>query len=190
MVSMDRDAYLEFDRSAQEKHELWDGEVLTKQGVNLAHARIIVNLIQALANELKGSGCIALPSTMRIRLPGGDRYVYPDASIVCGPPEVEGESDVLLNPRTIVEVLSPSTAAFQLGRKFAGYRASLSIREVLFVYPSSLRVELYTREDDVWVLRDYRDEDAVPLATLPRPLLVSRIFAGCSADGCSASSAA
>jgi Uma2 family endonuclease len=74
-------------------------------------------------------------------------------------------------------VLSPPAAAFQLGRKFGGYRASLSIREVLFVYPSAHRVEHYTRrEDGLWELRDYAAEDAVPLTMLPRPLPLSRIF--------------
>lgn len=175
ILDVDRDTYLAFDRASREKHELWDGEVRTKRGVNLTHARIITNLIYALHDGL-APDCIALASKMRIRLPG-DRYVYPDVSIVCGPPEVEGESDVLLNPCTIIEVLTPATTAFQLGRKFAGYRASLSIREVLFVYPSAHRVELYTRRaGGLWDLRDHDYEDAVPLATLSHPLSLSRIF--------------
>jgi Uma2 family endonuclease len=84
---------------------------------------------------------------------------------------------VLLNPCTIIEVLTPATTAFQLGRKFAGYRASLSIREVMFVYPSAHRVELYTRRaDGLWELRDHDYSDAVPLATPSHPLPLSRIF--------------
>jgi Uma2 family endonuclease len=80
-------------------------------GASLAHNLIVGNLLRHLGNALEGSTCEALPSDMRVRV-SAKRYSYPDVTIVCGPPSLEGESDVLLNPSVIIEVLSPSTAAF------------------------------------------------------------------------------
>ncbi|MFV8755634.1 Uma2 family endonuclease [Nannocystaceae bacterium ST9] len=176
---MDRDTYLAFERGADEKHELWDGEVYAMGGASLAHNWIVGNLVHQLGNALEGSGCKALPSDLRVRITSSDRYVYPDVTIVCGSPELEGDADVLLNPRTIVEVLSPSTAAFDRGDKFAGYRSIPSVREVLFVSQEQRHVESYTRQaDGSWVLREYRGDDALPLESLAAPLPLARIYAG------------
>jgi Uma2 family endonuclease len=103
--------------------------------------------------------------------------VYPDLTLVFGPPELEGEDDVLLNPHTVVEVLSPSSTGFDLGEKFAGYRSLLSVREALFVSQDVRHVvHSIRRLDGLWALRDYRDDDAVPLQLLSRPLPLSEIF--------------
>jgi Uma2 family endonuclease len=179
---MDKDAYLAFERATPEKHELWDGQVYAMGGASLAHHRIVANLLRHLGNALDGSGCVALPSDIRVRIPMRDRYVYPDVTIVCGPPELEGEADVLLNPRTIIEVLSPSTAAFDRGDKFSGYRSIPSLREVIFVSQALRQIECYTRQPgaarDSWILREYLGDDALPLEPLAAPLELRQIYAG------------
>ena len=176
---MDAQTYLALDRGADEKHELWDGEVYAMGGASLAHNRIVANLVRHLGNALEGTDCVALPSDMRVRLPGEGRYVYPDVTVVCGAPELEGRADVLLNPRTIIEVLSSSTAAFDRGEKFAGYRSIPSLREVVFVSQETRMIELYARqEDDSWVLREYRGQAALPLLSLVEPLGLDRIYEG------------
>jgi len=178
---MDRATYLAFERGSDEKHELWDGEVYAMTGASLAHNRIVRNLIHRLGAALEGSPCEALPSDMRVRIPSRERYVYPDVTIVCGPPELEDGADVLLNPRTIIEVLSASTAAFDRGQKFAGYRSIPSLHEVVFVSQDDRQIECYTRQaDHSWLLREYHGDDALPLQALAQLLPVSQIYEGVS----------
>ncbi len=178
-LGMDSESYLEFERRSQTKHELWDGEVFAMSGASLAHNRIVRNLIQEIGLGLHSGDCEALPSDMRVRIPAHARYVYPDVSIVCGLPQLEdAHGDILLNPRTIIEVLSDSTAAFDRGDKFTGYRSIPSVKEVLFVHQDRAEVELYARQDDgSWLLREYRDNDKLPLAPLSAPLPLSAIYA-------------
>jgi Uma2 family endonuclease len=177
-LRMDREAYLAFEREAPEKHELWDGEVYAMAGASLAHNWIVANLVHHINNALAGTDCKALPSDMRVRIPAGDRYVYPDVSIVCGRPVLEG-TDVLLNPRTIIEVLSSSTEAFDRGQKSAGYRSIASVDEILFISQHERRVECLTRQaDGSWNLRDYQGDAAIPLLSLSTPLLVRQIYDG------------
>jgi Uma2 family endonuclease len=164
---------------ADHKHELWDGEVYAMGGKSLVHNQIVRNLVRHIGNALDGSSCEVLPSDMRVRVPGGDRYVYPDVTIVCGEIELDGEGDVLLNPSVIFEVLSPSTAAFDRGEKFAGYRSIVGLNEVVFVSQRARNVECYSRQDDgSWVLREACDDGGVVLRALAAPLPLSRIYDG------------
>jgi Uma2 family endonuclease len=176
-LRMDEDAYLALDRGSELKHELWDGEVYAMSGASLAHNQIVGDLVRHLGNALAGSGCRPLPSDMRVRVPPRGRYVYPDVTIVCGPPALDGEKDILLNPKTIVEVLSPSTVAFDLGDKFVAYRSIPGLDEIVFISQHQRRVECYTRQaDDSWVLREYRDDGALVLSVLAAPLALRLVY--------------
>jgi Uma2 family endonuclease len=178
-LHMTADEYLAFERAAEGKHELWDGEVFATSGASLDHNRIVRNLIRHLGNALAGSGYEVLPSDMRVRIPAHRRYVYPDVTIVCDPPQLEGEADVLLNPRMVIEVLAPSTAAFDRGDKFAGYRSIPSVREVILVSQDARRLESYTRQPDgSWVLREHTGDAAMPLEPLPTPLPLPLVYEG------------
>lgn len=148
-------------------------------GASLAHNQIVSNLIRHLGNALAGMGCQVLPSDMRVRIGARNRYVYPDAVIVCGPPQLEGEADVLCNPNLVIEVLSPSTEAFDRGDKFVGYRSLPSVHEVVLVSQDERRVECYTRQlDDSWVLRERTGLAAVQLGPLAEPLPLAWIYEG------------
>jgi Uma2 family endonuclease len=96
---------------------------------------------------------------MRIATPSG-LWTYPDASVVCGPPELEDDhGDTLLNPLVIFEVLSPSTEAYDRGRKFAHYRTIPALRAVVFVAQDEPLIEHFARHGDTadWLLSDCRD---------------------------------
>lgn len=81
---------------------------------------------------------------------------------LCAEPRfLDGEMDTLLNPEVVVEVLSPTTEAFDRGAKFSDYRAILSLREVLFVSQDRARIERFERRDDGrWLLTDHAGLDA------------------------------
>lgn len=169
-------AYLAFDRAADVKHILWDGEVFAMAGASLAHNLIVGNLLRQLGNRLP-EGCRALPSDIRVRLPPSDRYVYPDVTIVCGRPRVEGDQDILLNPTTILEVLSPSTEAFDRGDKFDAYTRIPTLTEILLVSQEERRIECFSRQaDDSWLRRVYRGTTGAVIHGLPSPIPLDLIY--------------
>jgi Uma2 family endonuclease len=75
-------------------------------------------------------------------------YTYPDVSVVCGEPRLvqDRHQDNLLNPQLLIEVLSPSTEAFDRGRKFEQYRTIPSFLEYLLVPQEKPALEHYLRE--------------------------------------------
>ena len=175
------DAYLELDRSSADKHELWDGSAYAKTGASLAHNRLVRNLLVSLSRALEGKDCEVFPSDLRVRIPDRARYLYPDLSVVCGPPQLEDErGDTLLNPRVVIEVLSASTEAFDRGQKFEAYRELPSLVEYVLVAQDAARVDHFSldAERGVWALHPYAREDTLRFPTLGVEVPLAVIYAG------------
>ena len=100
---------------------------------------------------------------MRVKINASGLYTYPDVVVVCGKPQYEDrEQDSLLNPSLIVEVLSPSTEAYDRGAKFAHYRTVESLVDYLVVAQDQPVVEHFVRQPgDHWLLTGYRGMAAV-----------------------------
>ena len=172
--------YLAMERSATEKHVLWDGEVFAMAGGSREHNLLVAAVLGELRVRLRGSPCQPYASDQRIRLPSLARYVYPDASVTCRPVETDpGDGDTITNPRLVVEVLSDSTEAFDRGEKFVAYRSVPSLVDCLLVSQPAARIEHYSRQaDGSWLLRTYGSGSVVPVASLGIELLVNDIYEG------------
>jgi Uma2 family endonuclease len=117
------------------------------------HSLIKMNVGAVLRDRLLDRPCTPYDSDLRIRTPSG-LYTYPDVSVVCGVLIFDDEHrDTVLNPTVIVEVLSPSTEAYDRGKKFEHYRRIESLREYVLVSQDSPRIEKFSRNDDgTWTL--------------------------------------
>jgi len=146
--------YLEIERKAEFKSEYYNGEMFAMAGARRAHNLINGNLIRELGNQLRSRPCEVLPSDQRVLVSPTGLFTYPDLVVVCGEPRfLDGELDTLLNPTVIVEVLSPTTEAYDRGRKFQHYRTIESLRAYLMVSSDRIGAELYTRQpDNHWTL--------------------------------------
>ena len=101
------------------RSEYVDGKVIGMSGSNLAHNLITGNIAFELHTFLKSSGYAVLKNEMRVSIPSAKCYFYPDVVVTCEDPRFEdGVFDTLLNPIVIVEVLSPTTEAYDRGEKF------------------------------------------------------------------------
>ena len=146
--------YLEIERKAEYKSEYYDGEMFAMAGAKEAHNLLVVNLVGELSQQLRPRRCRVYSSDMRVRVSATGLYTYPDVIALCGQPQLlDQELDTLLNPTLIVEVLSPSTEAYDRGRKFEHYRSVESLKEYLLVASDRVHTDLFTRQSDGrWVL--------------------------------------
>ncbi|HXB09851.1 MAG TPA: Uma2 family endonuclease [Puia sp.] len=139
--------YLVEERAAEYRHEYYRGKVTAMSGASLAHNDILANLIGEMRDVLRSKPCRILPSEMRVTVPSGDVYMYPDAVIVCGKPELTDDHfDTLLNPVVIFEILSPSTAAHDRKKKFAFYQQIPSFKEYILIDSTQLSIEVSRRQ--------------------------------------------
>jgi Uma2 family endonuclease len=146
--------YLAFEREAEGRHELVDGQIVEMQGGSIRHATICDNLLVQAKDKLRGSPCRAFSASLRIKIEATGNYTYPDLSIVCGEMQVEdSRQDTLLNPRLIVEVLSPSTDRHDRVWKFRNYQLISSFEEYLLVSQDEPRIERFLRQGEVgWLM--------------------------------------
>ena len=152
--------YLIRERRAKDKHEYFEGEIIALAGASLAHNRIVANIIRAVGNVLNGGHCEILPGDIRITTPAETAYMYPDATIVCGQPEMaDNKFDTLLNPKIIFEVLSPSTRDHDRTKKFFFYRQIPSFQEYILIDSTQHFVEVASREGEDWVFEGIADPD-------------------------------
>lgn len=158
--------YLEWERKQVEKHEYHRGEVFAMAGGSPRHNLLSATAIVALHAALRGKRCHVLSSDQRVVAEPGQRYVYADAVVVCGGAQMEPERhDALANPSVIVEVLSPSTEAYDRGQKWEAYQRLASLTDYLLVSQTSARVEHFQRETDgSWRYRVLGAGDSITLA--------------------------
>ncbi len=147
--------YLALERKAEFKSEYVNGMIIAIAGASRSHSLIVVNLSREVSRQLLGRPCETHTSDMRVRVAATGLYTYPDLVAVCGDAFFDDErTDNLLNPTVIVEVLSPSTEAYDRGEKFAHYRRIESLQEYVLVSQDKVRIESYVRQGAQWLLSE------------------------------------
>ncbi len=148
--------YLRLEREASYKSQYYAGEIFAMSGGSARHSLTGTNLLIATGRRLAGRACTAYNSDLRIAVSPDGLYTYPDISVFCEPIAfVPGCDDTAMNPAVVVEVLSPSTEAYDRGRKFEQYRRIASLREYLLVSQEAPLIERFSREDEGrWTLTE------------------------------------
>lgn len=172
-------AYLAWERTVAGKHEFHRGEVFAMAGGSPRHNFLSAAVVAELRATVRDHGCVVLSSDQRIAASPGERYVYADAVVVCGPLQTEpGTTDVLGNPTVVVEVLSPGTEAYDRGAKWEAYQRLTSLTDYLLVSQHEIRVEHYRREaDGTWRYRMIEAGGAIGIADAPA-IAVDAIYSG------------
>lgn len=163
--------YWALEETAPFKNEFWAGEIVPMSGGTFSHAEIIANVVCHIGNQLKSKPCVVLGSNMRIKIAKSKKRfnTYPDISIACPPFEFEKRrsnvKDTLLNPRVLVEVLSPSTAEFDQNEKFDEYKLIESLTDYILIWQDRVRVKHYHKTNGAWVEQSYNQRsDSFTLA--------------------------
>lgn len=159
--------YLEIERISPIKHEYLQGQMVAMAGASKAHVIITGNLSALLVNHLRGTGCIAYATDMKVRLPGLNLFYYPDLAVTCNDRDRRSNEDFILHPKLIIEVLSDSTEAFDRGDKLADYKTIAEFEEYILVHQNQILVEQFQRKtDNLWVPHIYRAGDTIALSSV------------------------
>lgn len=160
------------------RSEYVKGKIIAMSGASREHNLITSNLSGELRNLLKGSECETYANEMRVSTPSTSSYFYPDVVVVCEEPRFEDDVfDTLLNPIILVEVLSPSTEAYDRGEKFIHYRQLPSLQEYILVAQDKVCVERFSRQENNWILTDFQNlEELLPLISVRCELPLREIY--------------
>lgn len=172
--------YLDLLHRSEERLEYFNGEVVSMAGGKKAHNRATRNISRKLGELLDGQPCEVFDGNQAVKTIKAPPFRFPDASVVCGEAifeEMRGH-DVLINPVLIVEVLSPSTNAYDRDAKFLAYQEIPSFKEYLLVASERAHVIQYLRQAaGGWLRRDFIGlESQVALQSVNATLLLSDVY--------------
>ncbi len=172
--------YLAIERQAPTRHEYRNGLVFAMAGGSRTHDLIAAQAITRLTLAVEDKPCRAHGGTLQIYIAAHNVALYPDAMVICGEDLfAKGRADLVANPLLIVQVLSPSTEAYDRGRKFEYYRALPSLREYILISQDQPQVERFSRQaDDSWQISVLRGlQEALPLASINTSIPLGSLYA-------------
>jgi Uma2 family endonuclease len=168
--------YFEWEEHQEIRHEYFDGEVYAMTGGTLNHSEIAINFGALLRANLRGGKCRLLNGDARINIYNSNKYVYPDLSVTCDQRD-RTNTKFVSHPCLIVEVLSPSTEAYDRGDKFAMYRLSPSLQDYVLVSANKIAIDIYNKDErGKWDIINYRSGDVVELASINLTFPIEQIY--------------
>jgi Uma2 family endonuclease len=167
--------YLEHEATASTKSEFVDGQVYAMAGASRAHGTIALNLAALVRPAIRGTGCQAYISDMKVIPPGNRSVRYPDLVMTCDDRDLADEQ-ITRFPKLIVEVLSPGTSSVDRGDKFEEYRRIPTLEEYVIVDSTRVLVEVFRRSVDGWDFKEYGPGTAFRIESIPLDIRVDDLY--------------
>ena len=153
--------YLAYEEESSIKHEYIDGEIYAMSGGTGNHSLIKVNCVFSLRGKTLDSPCRVYDSDMKIKI-SDTKFVYPDFSVVCGDVQYADDKDTqLINPTLVAEVISDSSEKYDKVTKSEFYRSLPSLKYYLIIDQNRIHVQLYTLQDNGWLLQEFTGENKI-----------------------------
>ena len=170
------DDYLAAELESEVKHEYVNGYIYGMVGCSRRHNLLTVAIARLFGNHLQGTGCFVFVSDMKVRAgrKTDNIFFYPDVMVSCGRNDLDRYIED--EPKLIVEVLSPSTEKYDRLSKLDAYTQIESLEEYLLVDQTDMKIDLYRRSGEQWVLTRYGEGDTLHLAAIDFSVSVNTIY--------------
>jgi Uma2 family endonuclease len=168
--------YLEWEERQDIKYEYVNGEVFAMTGGTIPHTTIALNLASALKNHLRGGSYRVNMAGAKVGVSEKGSFHYPDVVVSCDEQDRQAIKFIQY-PCLIVEVLSPSTEAYDRGGKFYQYRRIQTLKEYVLIDAEKISVECFRlNEKGIWELHPYEDGDEVNLTSVNFHFPISLVY--------------
>ena len=175
--AMSAQDFLNWDETQTIRHEFVDGEVFAMASAEDWHLTVTLNIAMALRQHFAGTSCRTLMLDTKLQVARANSYFYPDVLVTCDAAD-HASRLIKSNPKLVVEVLSPSTAAYDRGDKFAHYRLIDALQEYVVVDIDSRRTDIHRKgADGLWVLHPFEAGQAVHLSSVALDISAEQLFA-------------
>jgi len=151
-----------------QRYELIDGEIHLMASPSTAHQRISGRIFRKFGNYLDGKKCEVFHAAFDVRLnwdKGDNTVVQPDLLVVCDPSKID-DKGCKGAPDIIIEILSPSTAGYDVMTKFAKYHEA-GVKELWFVDPVSQTILVHKWDNGNHSYKLYGPTDKITVGILP-----------------------
>ena len=159
----------------EHRYEYIDGYTYTSPHGTPDHSIIGANLTGILGERLRKRPCVVYNSDVFVELADEANCLCPDASVSCDRRDFHAKK-VIHHPCLVAEVLSPGTKARDRGIKSELYQNIPTVQEILFIDTQVMRVQLYRRETDYWIMRNLTQEATIQLTSLGVEFPVAEMY--------------
>ncbi|PHJ56149.1 hypothetical protein VF14_28240 [Nostoc linckia z18] len=168
--------YLEWEERQDIKYEYINGEVFAMTGGTIPHTSIALNLASALKSHLRGSPCRAFMADAKVAVTENGPFHYPDVVVSCDERDRQA-IQFIQYPCLIVEVLSPSTEAYDRGKKFMQYRRIQTLQEYVLIDAEKMSLDCFRLNDrGIWELHPYEEGNEVHLTSVDFRFPISLVY--------------
>lgn len=163
--SMSPTEYLQWEEVQPIRYEYINGQIFAMTGGTLPHNSIALNLAAGLKRYLKGKGCKVFIADAKVGVSQDGPFHYPDVMVTCDSRDQTARY-IVYHPCLVVEVLSPTTAQIDQGRKFRSYRQIETLQEYVLIESEAMNVDCYRlNEKGKWELTAYSLENTNSIDT-------------------------
>ncbi|GBO54351.1 hypothetical protein APA_2299 [Pseudanabaena sp. lw0831] len=181
---MTYEEYLAWESTQEMRHEFCNGEVIAMAGGTRDHNRVSLNFSKILDNTLADRPCEVYIADVKVQTQPKRKYFYPDVVVTCDERD-RNDALVVAYPCLLIEVLSPSTEAYESlsetlrerGFKFSQYRKFETLKEYVLVQVDQPIVEVFQRNDQgQWVFFEYGFSDRLFLKSVNVEITISDLY--------------
>jgi len=164
---------------SEERYEYQDGVIRLREGATVGHSEITHNMRVVLHRKFQTSSCFVQGSGMRVQV-SESAYFFSDLTVTCDAADRRRGITLISSPRTVVEVLSPSTEKIDRVDKFRAYQACSTIQEVVLISQFAPHVEVFRRNEgsSEWSHVCYETGEEVALASVDVYVPMEEIYQG------------
>jgi Uma2 family endonuclease len=163
------------------RYELIDGQAVDMTGSTPEHSQLAGNCYLLFREQLPRSGPCRVHQDQYVEIPGGRAPVVPDMVLTCDVADWDKDKRRrpfrIQSPLIVIEVLSPSTEAYDRGEKFLRYQSCPTLQVYILVSQDEQRVEVFRRETG-WETERFSAGEIIHLEQLDLKLLVEAIYEG------------
>lgn len=176
-LALSAEDFLAWEALQPTKHEFVDGDIFAMAGAEDNHVTVTGNVYMALRQHLRGTPCRVFMADVKVQVASANSFFYPDVLVTCSDAD-RASRLVKREPSLLVEVLSPSTASYDRGQKFALYRQLDSLQEYAVIDIAERSADVYRKgADGLWVLHPFARGKAVTLGSVGVTISGDALFA-------------
>jgi Uma2 family endonuclease len=167
------------ERDAETKTEYVDGVVYAMAEATRGHNSTAMNTVVTFQMRLRGKGCRAHSSDVRVSVSDIGPHSYPDVSVVCGS-DPDWRADIVGVPILVCEVSSDSTVDRDREVTLKAYRLMPSLCDILLISQHEVEVQHYFKQKgEMWDTKQYSQiEESILLVGLQTAMPMAEIYEG------------
>jgi Uma2 family endonuclease len=172
------DEFLSWDDGTDTRYELVRGFVVAMAPPLRQHGILAVRLGGAIDAALRSRRpCVAQSEAGIVKPDSNDTCYVADLAVTCE--SLRADDRLIRDPILIVEILSPSTTAFDRHTKVPDYRRIASVQEILLLDSDSIFAEVLRRQGDHWITEIVQGQGAsLSLSSVPLTIPMADLYDG------------